>query len=344
MKYLFSFFIVLLFVDGLSAQNKNTPAFEPANTFAVVIGISNYENESINLNYANRDAQVFADYLQSKAGGSVPLENIRLLLDTNATTAAIYNALNWVRDKCDLNKIENEGKPALVYFYFSGHGDVETDTKANLGFLISFNTPPNNYLNNAIRIEDLNYYAHTMSVDLDANVIMITDACRSGKLAGSNNKGSFLVGKELSAAKEKEIRIASCNPNELSNEDERWGGGRGVFSYYLITGLKGLADKNNDNFVTLNEIKHYVDSCIATDQVLKESKLKQTPVLEGSQQFKLASVNKEELLETSRSLIVKSQPQSDHAIFFDLLKNNDKLESVKFDQLDKLPEKEIPFA
>ncbi|NOT52358.1 MAG: hypothetical protein HOP10_13900, partial [Chitinophagaceae bacterium] len=82
----------------------------------------------------------------------------------------------------------------------------------------------------------------------------------------------------------------------------------------------------------------------ATDQVLKESKLKQTPVLEGSQQFKLASVNKEELLKTSRSLIVKSQPQSDHAIFFDLLKNNDKLESVKFDQLDKLPEKEIPFA
>lgn len=322
----------------------NNQVILTGNTYAVVIGIANYENENINLNYANRDAQEFSGYLQSKAGGSVPRENIRLLIDTNATTAAIYNALSWLRERCEEDKRENSDKTSLVYFYFSGHGDVETDTKASLGFLIAFNTPNNNYLNNAVRIEDLNNYAHTLSVDLNANVIIITDACHSGKLAGSDNRGTFLVGKELSTAREKEIRIASCNPDQLSNEDIRWGGGRGVFSFYLINGLKGLADKNGDNVVTLNEIKTFVDSSIAADPILKEGKLKQTPVLEGKQQFKLASIDKEELISLQSSLVVDSPPLSDQDYFFGLLKKDDRLELINYKKLNALPVEEIPFA
>jgi Tfp pilus assembly protein PilF len=323
---------------------NNNQVITTGNTYAVVIGIANYENENINLNYSNRDAQEFAGYLQSKAGGAVPPENIRLLIDTNATTAAIYNALSWLRGRCEKDKREDSDKINLVYFYFSGHGDVETDTKANLGFLLSFNTPINNYLNNAVRIEDLNNYAHTLSVDLNANVIIITDACHSGKLAGSDNRGTFLVGKELSTAREKEIRIASCKPDELSNEDIRWGGGRGVFSFYLINGLKGLADKNGDNIVTLSEIKIFVDSSIAADPILKENKLKQTPVLEGKQQFKLSSINKEELISLQSSMVSDRPPLSDQDYFFGLLKKNDRLELISYEKLNALSKDEIPFA
>ncbi len=349
MKYLVSCCLSLLSFSFLHSQNKNNPVInvgviESGNTYAVIVGISNYENENINLNFANRDATVFADFLRSKAGGLVPAENIRLLTDTNATTAAIYNSLNWLRDQCELSKIQNEGKPCQVYFYFSGHGDVETDTKANLGFLIAFNTPPNNYINNAVRIEDLNNYAHTLSVDLNANVIIITDACHSGKLAGSDNKGTFLVGRELSAAKEKEIRIASCLPDELSNEDERWGGGRGVFSWYLINGLQGLADKNKDNIVTLNEIKTYVESSIAADPILKAGKLKQSPVLEGNRQFRLAEVDIENLNSIERSLVLTASAQAPGEYFFSKIKNNEILESLHYDSLNALPRAKIAEA
>lgn len=349
MKQSFSFFLFLLQASFLFSQGKSvTPVTVSSaagvNTYAVIVGIANYENENINLNYANRDAQVFAEYLQSKAGGSVPEENIRLLIDTNATTAAIYNSLNWLRERCELEKMQNDGKSTQVYFYFSGHGDVETDTKANLGFLISFNTPPNNYINNAVRIEDLNNYAHTLSVDLGANVVIITDACHSGKLAGSDNRGSFLVGKELSMAREKEIRIASCNPDELSNEDERWGGGRGVFSWYLINGLKGLADNNRDNTVTLNEIKTYVDSCIAADPVLKQTKRKQTPVLQGNQQYKLAAVDRQEFLAVTSTMFPAPAVKSDHETFFDLLKNKGEPEGIDYRKIATLAKEKIPLA
>ncbi len=287
-------------VAGLAAKTQPVSA---ENTFAVVVGVANYENERINLSYANRDAVVFAEYLQSAAGGRISQDNIRLLTDTNATTAAVYNALAWVQKKTELARIQDEKAKCLVYFYFSGHGDVETMTRDNLGFLLTFNSPPNNYMYNAVRLEDLNRYANTLSVDLNANVVIITDACRSGKLAGSKNKGSSLVGKELAIARSREVRIASCEPEELSMEDERWGNGRGVFSWYLINGLKGMADINKDNSVTLDEVKQFVASNISTDPVLKELKHRQTPVLKGEGTFKLAAVHPE-----TRDLALVSSP------------------------------------
>ncbi|MCR9290861.1 hypothetical protein OAF63_04715 [Saprospiraceae bacterium] len=45
-------------------------------TRAVVIGISDYENEKISdLKHARKDAEVFLDYLKSPVGGSIPDKN-----------------------------------------------------------------------------------------------------------------------------------------------------------------------------------------------------------------------------------------------------------------------------
>ena len=70
------------------------------NTYAVIVGISEYQNEIAPLDFAHKDAKVFADYLRSKAGGSVPEENVRLLLNKDATHTAIYNALDWLLNTC----------------------------------------------------------------------------------------------------------------------------------------------------------------------------------------------------------------------------------------------------
>jgi tetratricopeptide (TPR) repeat protein len=347
MKHLFCFCFLVFTCSLLQAQRKNKEDIaaspSPENTYALVVGIANYENDRLNLNYSNRDAEEFASYLRSSSGGNIPEDNIRLLIDTNATTAAIYNSLKWLKKKTELTQAQDGNTKSLVYIYFSGHGDVETNTRANLGFLLAYNTPPNNYLNNAVRIEDLNDYAHTLSVDLNANVIIITDACHSGKLAGSDYRGSYLVGTDLSMARDREIRIASCNPDELSMEDQRWGNGRGVFSWYLINGLKGMADRNNDQTVTLNEAQQYVDSAIAADPVLKELKHKQTPVLRGNKQFRLAAISPEVMLTLMSSPVapVVSIPITE--LFWRQL--NDSLADVSqinFISLQSKSRKEIP--
>jgi uncharacterized caspase-like protein len=56
---------------------------------------------------------------------------------------------------------------------------------------------------------------------------------------------------------------------------------QGVFSYYLIAGLKGAADKNSDNTITISELYYYVrDNTYAF--VKGRSKERQTPILFGS--------------------------------------------------------------
>ena len=208
-----SFFLVFPQVKETIPVNQSSHP----NTYALVIGISNYESKALpSLRYAHRDAQEFASYLQSKGGGSVPPDNIRLLTNENATVAAIYGALSWLK--------ENAARDDIVFFYFAGHGDMETETIYNLGYLLSYNTPRTNYINNALRIEDLNNFANTLSVTNNAKVVLITDACHSGNLAGSGFRGSFLVGEQLRKVKDKETRITSCAPDQLSAEDEGWGG------------------------------------------------------------------------------------------------------------------------
>ncbi|MCF8243527.1 MAG: caspase family protein [Saprospiraceae bacterium] len=40
----------------------------------------------------------------------------------------------------------------IAVLYFSGHGDVETKTRANLGFLLSWDSPSNSYMARAFSV------------------------------------------------------------------------------------------------------------------------------------------------------------------------------------------------
>ena len=253
-------------------------------TYALIIGISDYQDDQIrDLKFAHRDATIFAEYLQSASGGNVPAENIKLLTNSQATISNVYLAKQWLEDKAK--------KGDLIYFYFSGHGDVESSLY-KLGFLLAYDTPHKNYLNNAIRIEDFNIMANTLSIQKEAEVVLITDACHSGKLAGSDNRGGQLVGEQLQTVLSKEIRIASCEADQLSQEDEVWGGGRGAFSYHLINGLTGLADDPDDpdGIVTKMELEDYLSKKVMKD-VMKFKNEEQTPVIAGKPFTKLALVD-----------------------------------------------------
>lgn len=350
-KYTFITLFLLTIAFCSLSQQPGANSITTGNTYAVVIGISSYETPGIGrLDYAHRDAQEFAKFLQSKAGGDVPESNVRLLVNEEATYAAIYDALYWLMDTCKKND--------LVYFYFSGHGDVENNTIYKTGFLLAVNTPRFNYINNAIRVQDLNDIANTISVQKGARVILITDACHSGDLAGNSNRGNFLVGDQLRAVKGKEIRITSCGPDELSNEDEGWGGGRGVFSYYLVKGLEGLADYSKDQAVTLNEIKNYLASSFASDKLMRGKEHKQNPVVNGPDNTRLAVVDPQnavsarqeaETVQEDAVQVISGAPLSALGVspqgyLFSLADKQNIEALVDFNELSRLSKEEIPFS
>ena len=113
---------------------------------------------------------------------------------------------------------------------------------------------------------------------------MFLDACYSGAGGGrtfaakSTRAGSvddeFL--QRLARTKGRAILTAS-NTKEVSYELPELG--HGIFTYYLIEGLKGKADLNRDGTVTLQELYEYL-----AEQVTKRSRSvggNQHPVMKG---------------------------------------------------------------
>ena len=345
MKQLCIFIVIIFCCKIIFAQQADAPK-----TYALIIGVAKYLDPAIpQLQFSNRDATIFADFLKSKAGGYVPKENIRLLVDEAATSGAVINAIYWLKDVAD--------KGDRVYIYFSGHGDLENITMFNNGFLICYDSPPFNYVNLALSIDYLNDIANTISIKKQANVIMITDACHSGKMAEKRFKGNFLAADQLRKVRKKEIRITSSSTDQLSNEKADWGGGRGVFSYYLINGLKGLAAKSNTSNVTLDDIKSYLDSSLKNDLVLKQDSTIQTPVVNGNGNFVLSQIDSVDLITAKKEITADTlmqrammvalgaqEEKTPDQYFYDLLKQY-KIEYITDSfNLNEVPKEKIPFV
>ena len=252
---------------GLILTEKE--AVVPGKTRALIVGISKYEFIDT-LQYADRDARMFADYLRQNNFWDINKDDVTLLVNDKAK----YGDLT-----VQLQRIAMVSKPGdNLLFYFSGHGDVETQTLFNRGYLLAYDTYSSNYMANGLRVDDLKDLFITLLTN-NVKVIVVTDACRSGKLAGGL-KGAEFTAAAISSIWKNEIKILSSQPGQLSYEDKKWGNGRGVFSYYLINGLNGEADANKDSSITLSELEMYVGSNVA-----RETGNKQQPIFEGPNKF-----------------------------------------------------------
>lgn len=244
-------------------------------TYALIVGISKYKNPSIpQLQFANRDAVAFRNYLVSTG---VDSNNITLLVDEQATNGEFWASLNFITD------IAKQGD--MVYIYFSGHGDVESKTIIKDAYLLPYDAPKCVYPAGAIGIVYLKSWIATLSSN-GIQPIFIADACRSGNLAGGR-EGMDATASVLKDKWQDEIKILSCQPGEFSLEGTQWGKGRGLFSFELMNGLAGLADRNKDKKVTLRELNLYL-----LDKVSESaSPIPQNPMLFGNMEAVLATVD-----------------------------------------------------
>ncbi len=273
----FSLLTGLFHPVGTSAQSIDISG---TTTRAVVIGISDYQDVGIpDLQFADRDAEAFAEWLKSPAGGGISAGNIVLLTNEKATNARLSASLDWLIEVC------SEGDRVVIYF--SGHGDVETKTRGQFGFLLAWDSPPTNYKAGAYSIIYLQDIISTLSIDKKVHVTVVTDACHAGKLAGSSIGGTQATAQALSQQFANEVKIMSCQPNEFSLEGQQWGNGRGVFSYHLLDGLTGLADQNADGAIALREIDRYLEDKVSNETAPHS----QTPLTVGDRNAVLAQVD-----------------------------------------------------
>lgn len=221
-------------------------------TFAMIMGVSNYKYIRP-LQYADKDAELFRDYLKSPGGGSVPANNIFCLLNENAINANFWSkGFQWLRAK-QLQKSDR------LFIYLAGHGDAIDEDQF---FFLSYDCNPagdkNNYLvGGTIQLFNLKKKIAAETAK-GVEVFFIMDACRSNELPGGLPGQNFL-NSAVSEKRAGEIIMLATGAGQASLEDASIGNGHGLFTYYLVDGLNGMADKNTpDQKISFAEIEEYV--------------------------------------------------------------------------------------
>jgi hypothetical protein len=223
--------------------------------WAVIVGVANYPNIN-SLNYTDDDAYRVANFLQRPEGGAVPDEQIRILIDESATKSKILYETRALFGQADADDV--------ILFYFSGHG-------MEGAFLPRDFTGSSNQLEHSeIRTIFENSKAK--------HKICLADACHSGSLDKSNKDMAPLIDSYYAAWNSSTGGTALMMSSKAEETSIEYQGLRqGVFSYYLIKGMKGEANKNNDKVVTISELFDYVKN-----NVQVYTSYKQTPVINGN--------------------------------------------------------------
>ncbi len=251
------------------------------NIYAVVVGVSEFADPTYNLKYAASDAVKFRDFLRSEMGGNLPDKRAKLLTDSSATRAAMIDAFS--------NFLGMATRDDTVEIYIATHGVIAPD---GILYFLTRNSDVNNLRGTALSNNEF--------IDIVANniragrVLIYLDVCHAGmsdlspKLYAKRGIGVYEVNNKVGSLAAEISRLAAdmgsrttgvktfsaSSADGSSLEDSSQAGG--IFTYYLLNGLHGAANEDQDEWVTIGELDTYV-----TREVMAHTLGKQKPEVKG---------------------------------------------------------------
>lgn len=261
------------FSASIAEAPRTSPGVRKESTgpqrWAVIVGVSEYANKGIPpLKFADKDAEALAAFLQTPEGGGFDSDHMRILINPDATLSNLRDAM--------IDFLQQAIDKDLVVIYFAGHGAPDPTRPQNL-YLLTYDADPNRLGTTAFPMWDIQT---VITRQIAAKkVVVLSDACHSGGISvdvatrgldvtSSNPINQYLA--ELARAKDGMVVFTASAAGEVSQEFPELG--HGVFTYYVLEGLKGSADLNNDYVVTVNELMGYVE-----EQVKRRTRGAQNP-------------------------------------------------------------------
>lgn len=240
----------------------------------VVIGISRHKDYSIpKLKYTEEDALSVFKFLTGPEGEDVPERNVRLLTNERASRIGILAALDFLADKsraCDSAVIYFAGYGAAVAKDAGESGDDKTRA-----YLVPYDADRGDVAATCISFDELEQKVAKVEA---REVVIILDTGFSGDAGARSLEGGGLP--ELFQETLKipgRFILSSGQPGEgaVEVDDHR----HGIFTFYLLEGLKGPADADGDGRVTLGELHEYLKAKVGEETEMEGSA--QHPRLQG---------------------------------------------------------------
>ena len=236
---------------------------------ALLVGVNRYL-ESNRLSYCVQDALSLQEILSDSKYGMNERDNIKLMVDDS-------DELNKPTRNNILNNIQSLSRNAqiddAILLFFAGHG-MEID---NQGFILPSDFRQETGTQGGIAIRSIKEELVHSKAKFK---LMFLDACHSGSVKGRAETGKMTGNfyNSLFPAPEGFAIFSSSKEQEYSYEwPEKE---HGVFTFFLLEGLKGSGDENADGFVDILELHHYVMPQV--QQWAFQNEKVQTPVIDAN--------------------------------------------------------------
>ncbi len=267
--------------DGMAHQEVRTVTYErlapspgavavPAlpttrDRWAVVIGVGHYASSEIPaLQYTVADAEAFSQVLVERAG--FKKENILLLTDKTNRKPTLHD-IKWALGTFLARSAKKED---LVIIFYAGHGAPEVDPRGAepdglSKYLVPSDADANDLYSTALPMDEMQIIFDRIEAE---QVVVFLDACYSGAAGGrtfvSRRTRAVRVDElfldRLARSKGRAV-IAAARASEVSIELPELG--HGLFTYYLLQGLRGAADLDRDGIVMLQELYTYLEQQVS---------------------------------------------------------------------------------
>ena len=208
---------------------------------------------------------MFYDYAKFKLG--IPSQNIKELINNQAGESDILLSIkDWISRMSKINESD-------VFIFFAGHG--MTSIKNNEMYIIPYDSSPRLLEDTAI---SKNRLLDELTNLKPKTVTIFLDTCFSGS---TRENDALLAARPVSIVPKNLIipdnflifSAASFDEIAIPLDEVK----HGIFSYYLMKGMEGHADKNEDNKISSGELNSYIQ-----ENVLKQTSGSQKPDLVGN--------------------------------------------------------------
>lgn len=279
------FEVVVITSEGVRNSRSMTLHRErPQGKFwLAVVGISSYREPTISdLGFAKADAVAVHAYYRQ-----LDLPNAQLieLLDEAATLANIKRTLGTELVKHATNPDDT------VVIYFAGHGQMEADRSSADSdgyskYLLPYDANPADLFGSALSMEELSRILQRLRPE---RVVLIIDSCFSGAAGGRtpyepNAASRGVIAEEflsrMASSGKGRVILTASGSREVAQESSETG--HGIFTYFLLEGLRGAADIDHDGRIDVDEIYKFVSQKVSVATHGRQNPMRKSPNLTGT--------------------------------------------------------------
>lgn len=247
---------------ALTLVGTRAPApadYRPA-LYVLAVGISEYRDAGIRLEFAAKDSRDLSNFLKHQEGGLYRKVELRQLTDGKATRDEVLDGLEWIRRESTARDI------ALVFL--AGHGINDAD---GTYYFLPQDVDIKRLKRSAVIFTEIR---NTLTA-LPGKAIFFVDTCHAGNVLGTGTRSirndTTAIINELASAENGVIVFAAATGRQYAQESSDWG--NGAFTKAILEGLGGRADYANSGRITHKMLDLYI-----SERVKKLTEGAQSPV------------------------------------------------------------------